>query len=746
MANDKNNTLRGLMKDKRIYSVLKDAVDSPIGSTSRKRAASMVSVLKKTNLASSGYGPYDGQGGPGVTQTQPTAPQTTDDYSSFKVLPAAPEMSGAGSTDWTKEISQPYQHGAIVKGAAAVQEGVTSAGQWLGGVAAPAALKTVMTPGAVALGTAEYGAKGAVRNIGMLRDWAFGSKPGEEWSKAMPSTDFSKTYGGEQLGAMWGGSLDKLRQASIAKGEQVGLTQKGPETPAGTQATGSGKQAETTTTTTGAKTTGAATGATTPTGPGQVPTGSRMLDKAVAGGMGPSMFALRAMSDPQGFKKLMKDVAGVDIADEDLPTGGSLSANIDKMEKALKLHYNLDDLLNQKSSIVETGVTVERDLKDYIRGRDEYLTETQRMIEDTQKGMWQQNLGDPQVAKQMDNYMNYLYTLRGNQNKRYIDFLNSGITQYNRDLTEVSNNYDKALAAYQHDLTTKSAITTEEFQMYNTALQEMYTNAEQAPMKKLQLQALYNQVHPAATGIVTDAAGNVINGGPLAKDLGILHGIPEGNNPVTTVKVGDREVPTISPYFTSIQDTMNDFTANGGVSTASVMKYITGGMKGSLEIAKDFNESKTLGKKFMEAIKDKFDLAADGQTQQEALDLAGEIAPALSKSISSTIQKDPATLGNMASATKKIVNKKMFGMGKVPTKQEVINSNPQVDPEVLNALYSMISFYKKANGASEASSNDILVLTANRGQQKISDLTPEEIADFAGDAISANMYRAVLPQ
>lgn len=743
MANEytnKNSTFRGLLRDKNIYGVMKDAIDSPIGSTSRKRATSMISVLKKANLASGAdtmsYGIYDGKGGPGVDQTATTTPQLSQDYSNFRVLPAAPAPNSSKSwqdlvnTSTTKIGPLPYQEGLISKGAGTAYD-------WLGRAVPGAIMGTVGAVAGVA-GGVEYAAKRGLRGTEAIVKSVTGYDPNV--MPIEPYTPYSETWGAQVRAGLKG---DEYVPSPVTGVTPTPGAMQGPIKEEG--ATATEKTATTAEFTTGAGITG---GSTQPRVPTPSYTGSTgMIQQAIDRGIGPSAFALRVRSDPQGFKKFMRDQLGVEIADEDLPSGSSLSAQVADIEKAARLQWNIDGLLNQKKSLVETGITVERDLKDYIRGRDEYLTETQRMIENAESDMITKDLSNPATRRDYNNYMNYLYSLRGSQNKRYNSFLNSAKDQYNRELTAATNDLETNINAYERDVKNKVAITSEEFNMYNTAIMEMYTNVENSKLKKLQMQQIEAQLNGTNTGTIRDAAGNVTNGGDYAKEVGIVSKLPAGARLVETVKVDDREVSVLSPDMTSIQQAVNDLTANGSVSSPySVMRMIKSGMQGSLETSRGLKETTSMGEKFMGMIKEKLDMAADEQTQQEAVDLAGEIAPTLSRSVSVGIKKDPNTLNNISNATKHISSPGWFGLRKVPTKQEAINKFPEVDPEVLNALYSMISQYKQDNGMSAASTNDILVGTKTRGQQKISNLTPDEVADFVGEAMGANMYRAIFPQ
>ena len=743
---NRHNTLRGLIKHKDISAVLREAIDSPIGSTSRKRAKSIISVLNKANLDGAGgpgYFPtYDGAGGPGTQQPA----QTPKDYSRLVVFKQAPKMSplmdGAGGPGDTSDPS--FQYGdsnqqSLIPPVSKVQpESVYGMYRDASGVLRNDPNSSVGFGGFLkgfGGGIANEVKSGISSTISdlkrpLVRDekgiLGRDTTPQEAPAVATPVTTSPTQETKPSVPAeLYGGQTPGVFDPSLVKRVDGGTQQSGAEASQGGQNVQTQQSSSS-----------PYTGSTTQTSQGG--TSPFSVQQAVNSGIGPSMFAMQLMSNPKQFKDVMES-AGIHLTDDQLPTGKTLSENINNISDSLKKQYQLDDLLNQKQSMIEGGITVERDLTDYIRGRDQYLNQTQGMIDNFQGKMSQMDLSNPDNAKQADNYLNYMYTLKGRQNQRYMDFLNSGITQYNRNLTEVSNNYDKALSSYQYELQKKTALTQDEYTMYNSALTEMYNNVEQAPMKKLQMQSLRAQLNATAASTITDAAGNAMTGSPLAKDLGILDGLPVGDSLV------DPKTGELTSRVTSIEDTINNFTAQKGVSPYSVTYKITNAMKNKLSTISNTADAIKTGGDYMGMVSSYFNQARDQQTAQQASQMADDITRSIGTAITHSLTQNKNDLNNVVNAAQDLTSTGWFGSRKaLPSRAQFVSNNAGVDSSISNALYQMASDYQTQNAG--ASTSNILVLI-NGNEKKLKDLTPDEMAQFVGKLSASSLYGAfVTPQ
>lgn len=131
-----------LLHNKKIFNTLKEAIDSPVGSTKRKAAKQLVNIMNKAMSKYGGIhggqggqgGPgYWGQGGPGNAKYSPTsigsasfsakAPRKDPDYSNMVIFPSPPgpkrgkpmthAMTPAGQTGQSQQQNETQQLGQM---------------------------------------------------------------------------------------------------------------------------------------------------------------------------------------------------------------------------------------------------------------------------------------------------------------------------------------------------------------------------------------------------------------------------------------------------------------------------------------------------------------------------------------------------------------------------------------------------------------------------------------------------------
>jgi hypothetical protein len=196
------------------------------------------------------------------------------------------------------------------------------------------------------------------------------------------------------------------------------------------------------------------------------------LYDALKAGVGPNTFALQMLSDQSKLRTLP---GMADIPADALPTGASLAGALNDLDIALREELNLNNFSDNLKILNERGMDLTDNLTAYITNRDKYISHLDKMIgtaEDKTLNM----SSNPWAQKQMSNYTNYLYTLKGRQQKRYIDALNMGINYHNKELTRAETAYNDAYKIYADLFKTKAAITTETYNNLTTMLTEMYNN------------------------------------------------------------------------------------------------------------------------------------------------------------------------------------------------------------------------------------------------------------------------------
>ena len=197
------------------------------------------------------------------------------------------------------------------------------------------------------------------------------------------------------------------------------------------------------------------------------------LYEAVKGGVGAPTFAWKMLADKDKLKQLLPGVP-VDM----LPEGASLARQIGDLEEALKKEYEVDTLRSNVKRLEERGLTVEQDLTDYITSRDEYIAKLDTMIDGAKDSLLKMDMGNPFINQRMNKYLDYLYLMKGRQQKRYADYVADSIEQHNAKLTRAQNAYDSAYEKYEDKLKTKTDITTEDYTTMKTMLEDMYNNLD----------------------------------------------------------------------------------------------------------------------------------------------------------------------------------------------------------------------------------------------------------------------------
>lgn len=139
-----------------------------------------------------------------------------------------------------------------------------------------------------------------------------------------------------------------------------------------------------------------------------------------------------------------------------------------------RINEQRDKILDKQNR----GLTIEDDLRGYVRGKDEYLGQVDKLLFDTRKSISEMDTSNPYVAERMGNYVNYLTILKGRQNQRYIDFLDMSVRDHRADIEQSTNMYNRDLETVNKLITDESALTSEAHGNIKSMLTEMYNNIE----------------------------------------------------------------------------------------------------------------------------------------------------------------------------------------------------------------------------------------------------------------------------
>ncbi|MBV6340114.1 hypothetical protein [Candidatus Magnetobacterium casense] len=247
----------------------------------------------------------------------------------------------------------------------------------------------------------------------------------------------------------------------------------------------------------------------------------RYLYQAVKSGIGAPAFAFQVMSDANILKQMFPNVP-----EDALPKGALLAQQLYDLQASKYQENNLDQQMSNINDLKRRGMTVQTDLQNYVRGRDEYVRKLDEMITKAKDSMFGMDMANPYVKDSMNKYMNYLYTIKGRQEQRYVDYINMSINEHNADLQNALNVYNTSYTKYQAELQFESAITQERYQYFNEMIQGMYTNLqamEQAEAKKTdgtieEMTAYYKMLEAAANAQIAQqkATGTPTTAEPMS--------------------------------------------------------------------------------------------------------------------------------------------------------------------------------------------------------------------------------------
>ena len=214
---------------------------------------------------------------------------------------------------------------------------------------------------------------------------------------------------------------------------------------------------------------------------------SSILDLAESAydlGLGSKTFAWTLLQDK---KKL---AAALGIPEEQaagLPEG-LLSEQLNDLRNSLDKKHKIEDQLDNLFKLQQRDLTIEDDFKSYIRGKDEYLGDIDGLLDGAETKIAQMDTSNPYVAQRMQMYVNYLTILQGRQNKRYIDFLDSGIQKHKNDIDSATNIYDRSIAQANKEYTEIGTVTVESYNMMKTMLEDIYNNIESREDRQIKLE------------------------------------------------------------------------------------------------------------------------------------------------------------------------------------------------------------------------------------------------------------------
>ena len=669
LTKKKNDLLKSIMENPKLAKTFKEALSAPIGSTKRAQAKSVLSIMKKVGGVNG-----DGRGGPITGSPQNNTPATTN-YSNMMIFPAAPrfkkrvnpvstptpnsssndgqggeynfDFTNPGSSDnFFSNLNQQKTYEAptstpFVNPFKGLGTAITNGmGDYIGTpILNTYDAVTSLNPFAPA---PKLQFKGALSPYGTMANstpvvagyYGTPAKDSSTFANGIfsPSsttvTPDGKIVTNNQTGGSTGiPSVDDYNKKFMAENPQYQYNTGASDSSDPTKDSSSSKG----------------------------PTGSVLssVQKAIDEGVGPTGFAM-------------------DFANEKF--GGGLDQYITNLDAKLKKDFNLAPLETELTNLKSQGANLVPTLQTFMKGKDQYLSFIDSMIQQTEGSLLRTDMGNPATASSYNNYLNYLYTLKGRQNQRYGNFLNSAISDYNADLTKVQSNYDTTYKNYEDAMNRQGTMAQNEYNNLMTRMASVYTELENAPTKKLNLEILQQQKDSNALALAQNGINQSQSTNPKyledVKKYGEFIADKDGN--LSTDLLGANG---LLGFFEKINYQGGDPQAAVDAVNRAMATAIMNDTGGGLSTINKFQN-----------------LITDLSSTEEGAQLAAYITPSLSKAaypiMSSYVQSN---LGSVKNATKSLLKGGFWG-GKsgLEDKEGWKKANSGLDSNFLDSLYNMV--------------------------------------------------------
>lgn len=713
----KAQTMGSIMRHPKLSRTFSDAVSSPIGSTKRKQAQSMLGVMNKVNQRILPAQQPTGIGGPGfigpMQQTTTSTPQFSTPPANKLLFSAAP-LPASTISQYRAPTPNDYS------GLGSVVSEIPSAAKSIFGsmMKAPAAAGRVaanLPGGLMALplmsaAVVESGVKSAPK---LWSGWNEGELTSPTETNAWRGVEALTTK------APWRTAPQQMQNTGAqtmadTSGEQAPM--QGPQ-PQGTQTTSSmanaqipgGESIQPPGVTTPAQQGGSSASAysqpqlSTPSSSGAQPassSGFSSVQDAVNKNIGPAAFAYNAMGDKELLKRLFPG-----MPEDQLPMGASLSQQIGDLHDIVRKDLSMDMIENSLSNKIKTGTNLTNDLNAYIKGRDEVVGSLDNMISDFQTKMIGdgQSLRDPETVNTIKNYGNYLYTLKGRAAQRYVDFANQSITQFGSELKGLESLYEQKTKEFETIYNQRATMTQEDYNRTYSMLTDLYNNIEQAPAKAMNMATMKAQLDaanatiaaaatPAGSGVFGDYSGDdYIKGAKFYQEIMLDK---EGNL---------RKGGTIDDYIA--QASRANIPVNAAIDT-----FVNGVVEDLEKNASNptaFNESLKYAQNVLSG--DVLSAIASQYPDSSAGGAYAAIIPKINNSISKHVLSN---IEPYKAALKDIAPGNWIGSGRtIKDKNKWMSAHPDVPADSLSLMYDTLMGYASAgspNGKPSASSPAIL--------------------------------------
>lgn len=285
----------------------------------------------------------------------------------------------------------------------------------------------------------------------------------------------------------------------------------------------------------------------------------------------PGSFVSSMLNNREEMRKLYPNTP-----DSEIPFAAGLLGQQKALAAALRQEFHLDEIAAERNNMIKSGATLSVDLTDYIKGRDTFIKSVDDMISGVKRAS-KTGLSDPATQASNKTYINYLSVLKGRQNSRYIDLLNTSITHQDAVMADITNRYNTQVALYQEELASGREITKAKYDEMYADLSGMWALTQsgpemartaakqQADIDMVRAQEMAQNIENAGGSTGSNATEN-----PIFKDSKEI----ESRILDTSVSGANKFVPGFN-----IMDQIEFLVGQSGKSPAAVMDAINRGIQ-----------------------------------------------------------------------------------------------------------------------------------------------------------------------
>lgn len=198
----------------------------------------------------------------------------------------------------------------------------------------------------------------------------------------------------------------------------------------------------------------------------------KLIQDAVAKGVGKTTFYNSVVNDDKKLS-LLEQISGV--ASGTLPRGSIFAEQVDELSKSVREKMGLDQAYTQLQSIRDQGVDIDETLA-LSTTRDQLISRYQKMVEGTKAKLYDTtNIFERRSLK---NYLSNLYIRLNSEEDRYASFISSGLKNYNNNLKIAEDNYKDLEKKIETEITRSTDISKEQYNTLKGMIEEAYTQAE----------------------------------------------------------------------------------------------------------------------------------------------------------------------------------------------------------------------------------------------------------------------------